>query len=136
MCLIESIYREREKKEREEKEESGTVVGLSLVCNEQIEFLTSLYYSASEMSLIHSRFFCLVVRFVCLIEFMIGICLAIITLNIYMFTYSSTITKKKSKEYSYSFLITRETYFQYFIHWRITQKYFVSHRILSNGYRC
>ncbi len=55
MCLIESIYREkeRERKKREEKEESGTVVGLSLVCNEQIEFLASLYYSASEMSLIH-----------------------------------------------------------------------------------
>jgi hypothetical protein len=56
MCLIESIYREKERereKKREEKEESGTVVGLSLVCNEQIEFLASLYYSASEMSLIH-----------------------------------------------------------------------------------
>lgn len=47
----------RETEEKEEDEERGTFAPLSLVCHRQIEFLTSLYYAASEMSLIHSRFF-------------------------------------------------------------------------------
>ena len=67
MCLIESIYEQKEERERgrvkEEEKKKGkgrqrnewwTFISLR---NEQIEFVTSLYYSASEMSLIHSRFF-------------------------------------------------------------------------------
>ncbi len=74
--------------DREKKkgiEESGTVVGLSLVGNEQIEFVPSLYYSASEMSLIYSLIDSLFILagFVCLIEFMIEICLAVITSYIF-----------------------------------------------------
>ncbi len=105
-----------------------------------------------DFSLIVSLFF--MVRFVYLIEFMIEICLATITSNIYMYAHYSSFQKKDPEKnthinflYFFLFRFIEESLescarvyrdsFYYFIHWRIINFsslfFFFFQKITQNG---